>query len=157
MAAMQAAEIADRNTIVIPSKTVPQGISAMLSYDCDASVSENTEVMNEALSTVTTGQVTFAARDSDFDGHKIKEGELLAMKEGKMLYTGKEMDLVCGRLAKALVNKETSMVTIYYGEDVSEEQAEAIREVIEGKLPNSIEVNTVYGGQPVYYYIISAE
>ena len=157
MAAMQAAEIADRNVIVIPSKTVPQGISAMLSYDCDASVKENTEAMNEALSSVTTGQVTFAARDSDFDGHKIKEGELLAMKEGKMLYTGKEMDLVCGRLAKALVNKETSMVTIYYGEDVSEEQAEAIRTVIEGKLPNSIEVNTIYGGQPVYYYIISAE
>ncbi len=157
MAAMQAAEIADRNVVVIPSKTVPQGISAMLSYDCDVSVEENTEAMNEALSSVTTGQVTFAARDSDFDGHKIKEGELLAMKEGKMLYTGKEMDLICGRLAKALVNKETSMVTIYYGEDVTEEQAEAIRTVIEGKLPSSIEVNTIYGGQPVYYYIISAE
>ena len=157
MAAMQAAEIADRNVVVIPSKTVPQGISAMLSYDSDASVKENTEAMNEALSSVITGQVTFAARDSDFDGHKIKAGELLAMKEGKMLYTGKEMDLVCGRLAKALVSKETSMVTIYYGEDVSEEQAEAIRTVIEGKLPSSIEVNVIYGGQPVYYYIISAE
>ncbi len=157
MAAMQAAEIADRNVVVIPSKTVPQGISAMLSYDCDASVKENTEAMNEALNAVTTGQVTFAARDSDFDGHKIKEGELLAMKEGKMIYTGKEMDLICGRLAKALVSKETSMVTIYYGEDVTEEQAEAIRTVIEGKLPNSIEVNIIYGGQPVYYYIISAE
>ena len=137
MAAMQAAEIADRNVVVIPSKTVPQGISAMLSYDSDASVKENTEAMNEALSSVITGQVTFAARDSDFDGHKIKAGELLAMKEGKMLYTGKEMDLVCGRLAKALVSKETSMVTIYYGEDVSEEQAEAIRTVIEGKLSSS--------------------
>ncbi|MBQ6877267.1 MAG: DAK2 domain-containing protein [Oscillospiraceae bacterium] len=157
MAAMQAAEIADRNVVVIPSRTVPQGISAMLSYDCDASVKENTEAMNEALSSVVTGQVTFAARDSDFDGHKIKEGELLAMKEGKMIYTGKEMDLICSRLAKALVSKETSMVTIYYGEDVTEEQAEAIRTVIEGKLPNSIEVNTIYGGQPVYYYIISAE
>ncbi len=157
MAAMQAAEIADRNVIVIPSKTVPQGISAMLSYDCDASVKENTDAMNEALSAVTTGQVTFAARDSDFDGHKIKEGELLAMKEGKMLYTGKEMELICTRLAKALVSKETSMVTVYYGEDVTEEQAEKIRGAIEAKLPNSIEVNTIYGGQPVYYYIISAE
>ena len=157
MAAVQAAEIADRNVVVIPSKTVPQGISAMLSYDCDSSLEENTEAMNEALSSVTTGQVTFAARDSDFDGHKIKEGELLAMKEGKMLYTGKDMDIVCGRLAKSLVSKETSMVTIYYGEDITEEQAEAIRTVIEGKLPNSIEVNTIYGGQPVYYYIISAE
>ncbi len=157
MAAMQAAEIADRNVIVIPSKTVPQGISAMLAYDPEASVADNTEAMNEALSAVTTGQVTFAARDSEFDGHKIKEGELLAMKEGKMVYTGKDMDTICARLAKALVTKETSMVTIYYGEDISEEQAEAIRTVIAGKLSSDIEVNTIYGGQPVYYYIISAE
>ena len=157
MAAMQAAEIADRNVVVIPSKTVPQGISAMLTYDCDASVEENTEAMNEALTAVATGQVTFAARDSDFDGHKIKEGELLAMKEGKMVYTGVDMELICTRLAKALVTKETSMVTVYYGEDVSEEQAEEIRSAIESKLPSSIEVGAIYGGQPVYYYIISAE
>ena len=157
MAAQQAAEIADRNVIVIPSRTVPQGISAMLAYDPDADVNSNTETMNEALSSVATGQVTFAARDSDFDGHKIKEGELLAMKEGKMIYTGKDMDLICGRLAKALVSKDTSMVTVYYGEDISAEQAEEIRKVIESKLPSTIEVAAVYGGQPVYYFIISAE
>ncbi len=157
MAAMQAAEIADRNVVVIPSKTVPQGISVMLNYDPDASVADNAENMNAALSSVVTGQVTFAARDSDFDGHKIKKGELLAMKEGKMLYTGKEMELVCGRLAKSLVTKETSMVTIFYGEDVTEKEAENIRNVIANKLSSSIEVSVVYGGQPVYYYIISAE
>lgn len=157
MAAQQAAEIADRNVIVIPSRTVPQGISAMLAYDPDSDVAANTEAMNEALSSVATGQVTFAARDSDFDGHKIKEGELLAMKEGKMIYTGKDMDVICGRLAKELVNKDTSMVTVYYGEDISAEQAEEIRKVIESKLPSSIEVAAVYGGQPVYYFIISAE
>ena len=157
MAAAQAAEIADRKVVVIPSRTVPQGISAMLAYDSEASVEDNTDAMNEALSSVCTGQVTFAARDSDFDGHKIKEGELLAMKEGKMVYTGKDMELICSRLAKALISKDTSMVTIYYGEDISEEQAENIRTVIEGKLPSSIEVNVIYGGQPVYYYIISAE
>ncbi len=157
MAAAQAAEIADRKVVVIPSRTVPQGIAAMLSFDGDASVEENTEAMNEALTSVCTGQVTFAARDSDFDGHKIKEGELLAMKEGKMVYTGKDMELICSRLAKALISKETSMVTVYYGEDITEEQAEGIRSVIESKLPSSIEVNAIYGGQPVYYYIISAE
>ena len=157
MAAQQAAEIADRNVIVIPSRTVPQGISAMLAYDPDSDVESNTEAMNDALSSVATGQVTFAARDSDFDGHKIKEGELLAMKEGKMIYTGKDMDVICGRLAKALVTKDTSMVTVYYGEDISEAQAEEIRKVIESKLPSTIEVATVYGGQPVYYFIISAE
>lgn len=157
MAAQQAAEIADRNVIVIPSRTVPQGISAMLAYDPDSDVESNTEAMNDALSSVATGQVTFAARDSDFDGHKIKEGELLAMKEGKMIYTGKDMDVICGRLAKALATKDTSMVTVYYGEDISETQAEEIRKVIESKLPSTIEVATVYGGQPVYYFIISAE
>ena len=157
MAAQQAAEIADRNVIVIPSRTVPQGISAMLAYDLDSDVESNTESMNDALSSVATGQVTFAARDSDFDGHKIKEGELLAMKEGKMIYTGKDMDVICGRLAKALATKDTSMVTVYYGEDISEAQAEEIRKVIESKLPSTIEVATVYGGQPVYYFIISAE
>ena len=157
MAAQQAAEIADRNVIVIPSRTVPQGISAMLAYDPDSDVESNTEAMNDALSSVATGQVTFAARDSDFDGHKIKEGELLAMKEGKMIYTGKDMDVICGRLAKALATKDTSMVTVYYGEDISAEQAEEICKVIESKLPSTIEVATVYGGQPVYYFIISAE
>ena len=157
MAAQQAAEIADRNVIVIPSRTVPQGISAMLAYDPDSDVESNTEAMNDALSSVATGQVTFAARDSDFDGHRIKEGELLAMKEGKMIYTGKDMDVICGRLAKALATKDTSMVTVYYGEDISEAQAEEIRKVIESKLPPTIEVATVYGGQPVYYFIISAE
>ena len=157
MAAQQAAEIADRNVIVIPSRTVPQGISAMLAYDPGADVESNTEAMNNALSSVATGQVTFAARDSDFDGHRIKEGELLAMKEGKMIYTGKDMDVICGRLAKALATKDTSMVTVYYGEDISEAQAEEIRKVIESKLPSTIEVATVYGGQPVYYFIISAE
>lgn len=157
MAAQQAAEIADRNVVVIPSRTVPQGISAMLAYDCELDINSNTEAMNEALSSVATGQVTFAARDSDFDGHKIKEGELLAMKEGKMIYTGKDMDVICSRLAKALVTKETSMVTVYYGEDISAEQAEDIRSIIEAKLPSSVEVAAVYGGQPVYYFIISAE
>lgn len=157
MAAMQAAEIADRNVVVIPSKTVPQGISAMLNYDPDAGVSDNSDAMNRALSSVATGQVTYAARDSDFDDHKIKEGELLAMKEGKMLYTGKDIELICGRLAKALVTKETSTVTLFYGEDVSEKDAENIRNIIDSKLPSSIEVSAVYGGQPVYYYIISAE
>ena len=157
MAAQQAAEIADRNVIVIPSRTVPQGISAMLAYDPDSDVESNTEAMNDALSSVATGQVTFAARDSDFDGHKIKEGELLAMKEGKMIYTGKDMDVICGRLAKALATKDTSMVTVYYGEDISEAQAEVFCKGIDSKLLSTIEVATVYGGQPVYYFIISAE
>lgn len=157
MAANQAAEIADRNVIVIPSKTVPQGISAMLAYSPDMSLSENVDSMNESLSTVSTGSVTFAARDSDFDGIKIKEGELLALKEGKMIYTGQDINIICRRLAKELVTKDTSVLTIYYGEGITPAQADEIKTVIESRVSNDIEVSAVFGGQPVYYYIISAE
>lgn len=157
MAATQAAELADRNTVVIPSRSVPQGITAMLSFSFDASVAENTEEMNNALSTVATGSITFAARDSDFDGIKITEGELLALKEGKMLYTGKDISLIARRLGKALTNKNTSLITIYYGEDVTPDQAESVMEAVKSGISKDIDVGVVYGGQPVYYYIISAE
>lgn len=157
MAANQAAEIADRNVVVIPSKTIPQGISAILAYSMDNSVSENTDTMVEALNTVSTGSITFAARDSDYDGIKISEGEILALKEGKMLYSGNDIALIAKRLAKSLVKKDTSIITIYYGEEVTPTQAEVIKESIESAVSNSIDVNVIYGGQPVYYYIISAE
>lgn len=157
MAATQAAELADRNTVVIPSRSVPQGITAMLSFSYDASAAENTEEMNNALSTVATGSITFAARDSDFDGIKITEGELLALKEGKMLYTGKDISLIARRLGKALTNKNTSLITIYYGEDVTPDQAESVKEAVMSGISKDIDVGVVYGGQPVYYYIISAE
>lgn len=157
MAANQAADIADRKVIVIPSRTVPQGISAMLAFSLDLSAADNADAMNDALSTVSTGSITFAARDSDFDGIKINEGELLALKEGKMIYTGVDITLIARRLAKELISKDTSIVTIYYGSDVTPDQAEVVKEAVESRVSKDIEVNVVYGGQPVYYYILSAE
>ena len=157
MAAMQAAEIADRNVVVIPSKTVPQGISAMLAYDCDASVKENTEAMNEALSSVTTGQVTFAARDSEFEGKQIKEGEILALENGKLSFTEKDINKAVIKLTKKLAKGDTSYVTLIHGADVTIENAEELAEILQSKLSSKIDVMLVDGGQPVYYYIISVE
>ncbi len=157
MAAEQAVLLADREVVVIPSRTVPQGIAAMLAVDEECSSDEIKASMLEALASVVTGQVTYAARDSDFDGKKIGAGEYLALKDGKMLYTGREMEKVCVRLVKAMIQKSTSAVTVYSGEDVTEPQAEAMAESLRAKLPSSIEISLIPGGQPVYYYVFAAE
>ncbi|HRW57766.1 MAG TPA: DAK2 domain-containing protein, partial [Oscillospiraceae bacterium] len=157
MASEQAALLADREVIVIPSRTVPQGIAAMLAVDEEYSSDEIKAAMEEAMAGVTTGQVTYAARDSDFDGKRINAGEFLALKDGKMLYTGKDMEKVCVRLVRAMLTKSTSAVTVYFGEDVPMEQAEAMAETLRTKLPSSIEVSLIPGGQPVYYYVFAAE
>ena len=148
---------ADREVIVIPSRTVPQGISAMLAVDEECSSDEIKASMEEAMSAIVTGQVTYAARDSDFDGKKIGAGEYLALKDGKMLYTGRDMEKVCVRLVKAMIQKSTSAVTVYSGEDVTEAEAEAMAETLRAKLPSSVEVSLIPGGQPVYYYVFAAE
>jgi len=157
MASEQAALLADREVIVIPSRTVPQGIAAMLAVDEEYSSDEIKAAMEEAMAGVTTGQVTYAARDSDFDGKRISAGEFLALKDGKMLYTGKDMEKVCVRLVRAMMTKSTSAVTVYFGEDVSGEEAEAMAETLRTRLPSSIEVSLIPGGQPVYYYVFAAE
>ena len=156
MAAQQAAEIADRNVIVIPSRTVPQGISAMLAYDPDSDVESNTEAMNNALSSVATGQVTFAARDSDFDGHNIHAGEYLALLDGKLIGSFTEMPAMLNKMSEAFTELEPEIITVYYGEDVSGEDAETTAGTIEKAFPDA-EVTVVNGGQPVYYYMISVE
>ncbi len=157
MASEQAALLADREVIVIPSRTVPQGISAMLAVDEEYSSEEIKASMEETMAGVVTGQVTYAARDSDFDGKRISAGEYLALKDGKMLYTGRDMEKVCVRLVRAMIGKSTSAVTVYSGENVTEEQAAAMTETLRAKLPSSIEVSLIPGGQPVYYYVFAAE
>ncbi len=157
MAAEQAAKLADRKALVLQTRSVPQGITAMLSYDPEASASKNQMDMTHAIAKVSTGQVTFAARDSDFDGRKIKQGELLAMLNGKLTYTGRDMVKICARLAKTMATKDTGFITIYYGEDITEEKAKAVELAVREKLPSDIEVTLVYGGQPVYYFVMSAE
>ena len=150
--------VKDRRVCVLPTKTIPQGISAMLSFNPEEEkVERNLLDMSKAAENVATGQITFAARDSDYDGHKIKKGEMLGLENGKVAFTEKELVKAAGRLAKDLYKKDSSFVTIFYGEEVSVEDAEKIEAEVRAKLPDSAEITLVSGGQPVYYVIMSIE
>lgn len=157
MAAEMAVPLSTRNVIVLPTKTVPMGVSAMVAFDPDADADTNAINMKNAAEQVATGQVTFAARDSDFDGFKIKKGDILAMENGKLSFTEHDFMRATVKLTRSMCKKDTEFVTLYYGESVSEEQAESVREVLENKLGSDIEVTTIRGGQPIYYFIISVE
>ena len=157
MAAQQCGALTEKNVVVIPTKTVPQGITAMMNVDFEApDVEAITQAMTEALPTVTTAQITYAARDSDFDGFDIKEGDYLALEEGKLFGTDSDLDALLNRLAAEAVEKEASFISLYFGEDVSEEDAQRAGQVFESACPDA-EVAILSGGQPVYYYIISME
>lgn len=157
MAAEQAVSLADRNVVVLPTVTVPQGISAMLAFDPEKDDLENQMAMTNAFAKVSTGQITFAARDSDFDGHKIKKGEILALGNNKLMFSDSDLEKSVVKLTKSFVNKSTEFITLIYGEDVSAEQADKMVELVKSKVGNNIEVMLIDGGQPVYYYIISVE
>ena len=157
MAAQQCDALTEKNVIVIPSKTVPQGITAMMNVDFEAPDAQDiTDAMTEALSTVTTAQITYAARDSDFDGFDIKEGDYLALEEGKLFGTDNSLDTLLNKLAADALEREASFISLYFGEDVSEEDAQKAASLFEGACPGA-EVAVLPGGQPVYYYIISME
>ena len=157
MAAEQAVKLADRNVIVLQSRTIPQGITAMLSFDPDAEVNENSIAMTEALDRVGTGSVTFAVRDSDFEGRSIKQGDIMAMENGKLAFVEKDVQKALYKVTKKLIKSDTSYITIIYGADVSDESAQQAYEFIRGKINDDIEINLVNGGQPVYYYFVSVE
>lgn len=157
MAAEQAQGIADRTIVVLSTRTIPQGITAMLNFDPDASEYENATNMMQAADKVATGLVTFAARDSDFDGRKIKKGEILALENGKLVATGTDVTKVTYRLARSMCKKDTNFITVISGCDVSEEDVARTTELVQAKCPAGIEVTHLNGGQPVYYYIISVE
>ena len=156
MAAQQCIPLSDKKVIVIPTKTVPQGITAMLSFD-PASAEDVIEAeMSAAIESVHTAQVTYAARDSDFDGHDIHKGEYLALMDGTLLGSNADLDKVLLAIADAATDLDPEIVSIYYGEDVKADAAQHAAELIGGRLPMS-DVNVVDGGQPVYYYMISFE
>ena len=156
MAAQQCIPLSDKKVIVIPTKTVPQGITAMLSFD-PASAEDVIETeMSAAIESVHTAQVTYAARDSDFDGHDIHKGEYLALMDGALLGSNADLDKVLLAIADAATDLDPEIVSIYYGEDVKADAAQHAAELIGGRLPMS-DVNVVDGGQPVYYYMISFE
>ena len=156
MAAEQAVRLADRKVCVLQSKTIPQGITAMMNFDPDMDFDTNRLNMSKSLDTVSTGLVTFAARDSDFDGHSIKKGEILALDNGKLAYAEKEIHKAAYKPARKLMNGSSRFVNIIYGADVSEKDAEELFEHVKSRAGNA-EVMLVNGGQPVYYYIISVE
>ena len=157
MAAQQCDALTEKNVIVIPTKTVPQGITAMMNVDFDAAEAEDiTNAMVESLTTVTTAQITYAARNSDFDGFDIKEGDYLALEEGKLFGTDNQLNVLLEKLAEDAKSRESTFISLYFGEDVTEEQAQEAAQVFQTVCPDA-ETVVLSGGQPVYYYIISME
>ena len=156
MAAQAAAELASREVVVIPTKTVPQGISAMLSFDAAMEPSENEAAMTGCLSGVMTMQITYAARDSDFDGFDIHAGDYLGLCDGALAGTAREITTLLASLADKAAEAGKEFINIFYGADIQEPDAEAALELYRQHAPDA-EVNLVSGGQPIYYYLISAE
>ena len=157
MAAQQCAALTEKQVVVIPTKTVPQGITAMMNVDFDAPDAQSiTDTMTEALTSVTTAQITYAARDSDFDGFAIKAGDYLALEEGKLFGTDGSLDTLLHKLAEDAAGRESSFISLYFGEDVTEADAQKAGALFEEVCPGA-EVAVLPGGQPVYYYIISME
>ena len=147
----------DREVIVIPTRTIPQGLSAMLAFDPDSDAQTNQEAMLEAAGNVDTGLVTFAARDSEYGGHTIRHGDILGLKNGKLEYIEKDPVAACVRVTRSFATKHTSFITLIYGEGITQEQAEEAKRTLENKLHSDVEITLVDGGQPVYYFIISVE
>ena len=156
MAAQAAAELATRRVLVVPTKTVPQGISAMLSFDASMEPEENEAAMTDCLSGVMTMQITYAARDSDFDGFDIHAGDYLGLCDGALAGTTREITTLLASLADKAAEAGKEFINIFYGADIQEPDAEAALELFRQHAPDA-EVNLVSGGQPIYYYLISAE
>ena len=157
MAAQQCIGLTEKQVIVVPTATVPQGITAMMSFDPDEEDPQAiAAAMTEAASTVSTAQVTYAARNSDFDGFEITEGDYLALEEGKLFGTDKDISVLLKKFAEEAAAKDAVFVSLFYGEDVSEEEAQAAAAVFQETCPET-ELSLLRGGQPVYYYIIAIE
>ncbi len=157
MAAEQTVPLSTKKVIVIHSKTIPAGITAMLSFDESENDDQNAINMQNALKNVATGQITFAARDSDYDGHKIKKNDLLCIENGKVAFTETDLAEATAKLCKKMVKKNTSFLNLYFGADVTEQKAEEILTLVRSRVDSKVEINLINGGQPVYYFYISAE
>ena len=156
MAAEQVDALTPKQVVVIPSKTVPQGITAMLNFNPEGQVQENVESMTESLDTVDTMQITYAARDSDFDGYDIHEGDYLSIYGSSLAGTNKDISVLLKALAEKVRDAGKEYITIYYGEDITEKQAQKAADLFT-EICTDADVNLLRGGQPVYYYLISAE
>ncbi len=156
MSAQACVEMTDKTVIVLPTRTIPQGIAAMIGFDPDASAEDNEQAMLESALAVQTAHVTYAARDSVFDDKKIKKGQLLGLLENKVTFVEDDENVVIEKLVTSLATEDTSFISLYWGEDVTEEDANKARDAVAALVPDA-EVVAVAGGQPVYHYIISVE
>jgi DAK2 domain fusion protein YloV len=156
MAAQQTVELTDKAVIVVPSKTIPQGVTAMLNFDSEGEPEANLEAMCAAMENVTTVSLTYAARDSDFDGHNIHAGEYLALYGGSLFGSNKDSIILLKSIAKELAKENKEFITIFYGADTNEKEAEVAADILR-KYCFGAEVSVLRGDQPVYYYLISAE
>ena len=157
LAAEQAASIMDdKKLIVIPSKTVPQGITAMINFEASRSVSDNTDAMTEAMQTVSTGQLTYAVRDTSIDGKEIHKDDIMGLYDSGLAAVGQNINNTLLELVDSMVSDESELITLYYGEDISEEDAENVLSELEEKY-SDLDVELQMGGQPIYYYIVSVE
>ena len=157
MAAEQAIPISTRKVIVLHTRTIPQGITAMLSFDPEADDNTNAIEMQKAAERIATGQITFAARDSQADGHNIKKGDLMALTGGKITFVDNDLERTVLKLLKQMIKRDSQFVTVIYGQDVTDEQAQTIEAAIQEKYGQKTEITVINGGQPIYYYIISVE
>ena len=157
MAAEQTIPISTRKVIVLHTRTIPQGITAMLTFDPDADSNTNAIEMQKAAEKIVTGQITFAARDSDFDGHSIKKGELMALLGGKISFVDTDLSKTVMKLLKQMVKRNSQFITVIHGADVKPRQAAVIENMIMQKYGDKAEITMINGGQPIYYYIISVE
>lgn len=156
LAAEQARDLSDKNVFVIPTKSIPQGITAVISLDYDVTPEENYENLCEVIKNVKTGQVTFAVRDTVFNDVEVKEGNKIAIANGKLIEASENLEEVTLSLIDKLVDEDSELITIFYGNNISEEEANIIKEKIESKYSDK-DISVYYGGQPLYYYIISVE
>ncbi|WP_316607551.1 DAK2 domain-containing protein [uncultured Ruminococcus sp.] len=158
MASEQAKALAeDREVVIVPTRTIPQGLSAMLVFDPDSDTETNVENMMQAAKHVATGQITFAARDSEFGARRIREGEIIGLDNGKLTVTSSTPNKALYKLAKSMITKDMSFVTLISGEDVSDEDAAAAVEMLESKFADQVDITYIKGDQPIYYYIFSVE
>ena len=154
LAAQQAAELTERNVIVLPTKSVPMGISAALAFNPEEEVEENTRAMTEAAEHVHTASITYAVRDTNFDNREIHSGDIMGLLDNKLTYLGHDVREVALHMADEMVNEDAALVTVYYGSDVSEEDARQLTDEIAEKY-TECDVAMQFGGQPLYYYLIA--
>lgn len=156
MAASQAAELTDKNVIVLPTKTIPQGITSVTMFNPEGTLEDNVNSMKDAIGTVKTGQITYAVRDTEMDGKTIEEGDILGLIEGKINEVGKDAYEVCEKLIENMCDEDSELITIFFGADAEEQKVNELIEVIEEKYPD-MDVQCYNGKQPLYYFIISVE